>query len=213
MNLLADHNLPFAVALVIMALLAIVQVSGLDLGGDADLDADLDAEFDSDGTPGGGPGAAFASLLGFGRVPLTIWFAVFLFTFAAIGVSGQSLALNVLGAPLDALAAALLAAAASLPVTAGLVRPISHILPRDETTAVTLETLVGRRAEVTTGTARRGSPARSRVRDYHGRPHYIMVEPHEEGAQLVEGEQTLLVRREGEIFFGVKLQENILSPA
>ncbi len=218
MSLFADHNLPFAVALLFMVLLAAVQAIGLDFTGDADLDigtdidAGLDADFDADGLPGGGIGAFIAGVLGFGRVPLTIWLATFLFAFAAIGVSGQALSENLLGAPMDALVAAVLAAVAAAPVTSVLVRPLGRILPRDETTAVTLDSLVGRRAEVTTGTSRAGSPARSRVNDMHGHPHYVMVEPHDDSADIVEGEQVLLVRREGEVFFGAKLEERRLSP-
>lgn len=214
MSLLADHNMPFAVAMVLMVLLALVQAIGLDFGGDADVDVDMDmdADFDADGVPHGGIGAAAASLLGLGRVPLTAWLAIFLFAFAALGVSIQALAENLTGAPLYRWLAAVFAAGAALPVTGVLARPIGRILPRDETTAVSLDALVGRRAEVTTGTARTGSPARSRVHDRHGHPHYVMVEPHETGAEIVEGERVLLVRREGELFFAAKLEERRLAP-
>ena len=210
MDLLADHNMPFAAALLLMVLLAVVQAIGLDFGGDADVDVDVD--FDADGVPGSGLGAAAASLLGLGRVPLTAWLAIFLFAFAALGVSIQSLAANLTGAPLDRWLAAVFAAAAALPVTGLLARPIGRILPRDETTAVTLDALVGRRAVVTTGTARTSSPARSRVFDHHGHPHYVMVEPHERDAEIVTGERVLLVRREGELFYGAKLEERRLAP-
>lgn len=206
MDLLAQHNLPFAVALALMAMLALVQMIGLDFGGEAD------ADYDADGLPDGGIGAAAASLLGLGRVPLTVWLALFLLVFAAVGVSGQALADNLTGAPLDRWLAALLAAGASLPLTGALVRPLASILPQDETTAVPLDALVGKRAEVLIGTARSGSPARARVHDRHGHPHLVMVEPHEQGAELAQSEIVLLVRREGELFFAAQLETPRLAP-
>ncbi|MEW4449503.1 OB-fold-containig protein [Qipengyuania sp. JC766] len=216
MSLLADHNLPFAVALAFMALLALVQAIGLDFGGDADADMDLDADGDLEGgsaMPDGGIGAAAASMLGLGRVPITVWLAVFLFVFAALGVGIQGFATSLTGGPLDRWLAALFAAGAALPVTGVVVRPIGRILPKDETSAVTLDTLVGRRAEIVTGTARHASPARGRVIDAFGHPHHVMIEPHAKDGQIVEGEQVLLVRREGELFFGQALETRNLSPA
>ena len=53
------------------------------------------------------------------------------------------------------------------------------------------------------GEARRGSPARGRVRDAYGQTHYVMVEPTDEDASLATGDTALLVRRDGELFFGL----------
>ncbi len=167
MSLLADYNMPFAAALVLMVLLGLVQVFGLGSAlGDTDLDADADG--------------GFADAL--------------------------------LGEPLDRWVAAAIAAVAGLPVTGVLVRPIAAILPGDETSAVGLDSLVGRRAKIVTGRAAAGHPARAEVHDHHGQPHYVMVEPHEVGSEMLEGDEVLLVRREGEAFYGVALQERRLAP-
>ncbi len=214
MSLLADHNLPFAVALAIMVLLAGVQLLGLDFATDADGDISFEGDADIEADSGSsGILASAASLLGIGRVPTVIWLAVFLFAFAIVGVSGQSLADSMLGAPVDTVLASILAAGAALPVTGMLVRPLGAILPQDETSAVGLDTLVGRRGKVTTGTARAASPARTAVTDYHGHTHYVMLEPHDANSSITEGEQVLLVRREGELFFGQKLEERHLAPS
>ena len=203
MSLLADHNMPFAAALVVMVLIALLQAFGLGHGfGDTDLDADAD----------GGPMDGLLSFIGIGRVPFMVWLASFLLSFAALGVGIQSLAEGLLGAPLDRWVVAALAAVAALPVTGLLARPIGAILPRDETTAVGLDSLVGRRAQIVTGRAAAGNPARARVHDHHGRPHYVMVEPHEAGSEMLEGDELLLVRRESETFYGVALQERRLAP-
>jgi hypothetical protein len=203
MSLLADHNMPFAAALVLMLLIALLQAFGLGhVFGDHDLDADAD----------GGPIDGLLSFLGIGRVPFMVWLASFLLTFAALGVGGQALADNLLGAPLDRWLAAALAAVAALPVTGVLARPIAAILPGDETTAVGLDSLVGRRAQIVTGRAAAGHPARARVHDHFGHAHYVMVEPHEAGSEMLEGDELLLVRRESETFYGVALQERRLAP-
>lgn len=203
MSLLAAYNMPFAAALVLMLLLGLVQAVGLGTSlGDTDFDADADGGF-ADG---------LVSFLGIGRVPFMIWLVCFLLVFALVGVGIQALAASLLGDPLDRWVAAAIAAVAGLPVTGGLVRPLAAILPGDETTAVGLDSLVGRRATIVTGRAAAGNPARAEVRDRHGHPHYVMVEPHEAGSQMLEGDEVLLVRREDEAFFGVPLQERRLAP-
>lgn len=206
MTILEAHNMPFAAALVLMLILALVQLIGLgDLfGSDADIDAEASIS----------PSAidGLFSLIGLGRVPLTIWAAMFLMLFAGIGVGIQLLAEDLTGSPLDRWLAALFAAAGALPVTGVLVRPLGAILPQDETTAVDTSSLVGRRAQITDGTARAGSPARARVQDIHGQTHHVMVEPHEADSHFLAGDEVLLVRRDGNQFYATALAERRLSP-
>lgn len=232
MSLFADHNLPFAVALGIMVLLAVAQLLGVsDMldGTDADIDIDIEPSIDLDAldvdagsidpasidadvsTVGAVDG--LMSLIGLGRVPFTIWLASLLFIFAGLGVSIQMLAENLTGAPLYSWLAALFAGGAALPVNGVVARPLGAILPKDETTAVSVKTLVGRRAEILDGTARAASPAKARVRDYHGQAHNVMVEPHDAKQELLAGETVLLVRRDGPIFFAARLDNPQLAPA
>ncbi len=203
MSLFEPHNLPFAAALGVMLVLALVQAFGL-----------TDAFGDADAEPGAEAGTldGLATVLGIGRVPFTIWFGLFLLLFAGLGLGIQELAGSLTGGPLDALLASVFAGGAALPVTAVVVRPLGALLPQDESTAVTLDHLVGRRAHVTDGIARRGSPARARVTDVHGHPHHVMVEPHEADSQIHAGDEALLVRREGETFYATALAERRLSP-
>ena len=208
MTLLEPYNLPFAAALVIMAVLAVVQLIGVTDFGDADVDLDPDA----DGMPEVGMLDGLLTLMGIGRVPLTIWLALFLFLFAAIGISIQELAQNLTGSPLYSWLAALIAGAAALPVTGVFARPIGRVMPKDHTTAVSTQSLLGRRAKITDGVARTGSPARARVKDVHGHTHYVMVEPHEKASEIHAGDEVLLVRREGNTFYATALAERRLSP-
>ncbi len=201
MSLLADHNLPFAIAFAVMIVLALVQFIGLG-GHDAHADSGTDADL----------GGALTTLLGIGRVPFMIWLVLFLFLFAALGVSIQGLAESLTGAPLYPWLAAAITLGATFPVTGMLVRPLARVLPGDETSAMGIDSLLGRRATISVGRASAGNPARARVFDVYGQLHNVMVEPHEAGSEMLEGDEALLVRREGEIFYGVPLAERKLAP-
>jgi hypothetical protein len=206
MSLLAAHNLPFLLALVALAVIAVVQMSGV---GDA---LDGAGEFDSpDGLDMGGFGDALTTLLGLGRVPLLIWLASLLLAFGAIGLIGQQLIAGIIGAPLSAGWAALLAGAAAVPLNSLAMRPLGAVMPKDETTAIELDDLVRRDAEIQIGTARPGSPARAKVIDIHGQAHFVMVEPHDPAQELNAGDTVLLVRREGPTFYGVHYESPLLG--
>lgn len=207
-SLFGAENLPFTLALGAMLLLAVLQIVGV---GDM---FDADAEFDGGADPAAaaGLGGAITTLLGLGKVPFFVWLIAFLFLFAGIGFGIQELADSLLGAPFDPLLAAALSLGAALPVTALLVRPLGAIMPQDESTAVGLDSLLGRRAIISTGRAARGSPARAKVRDVHGHAHHVMVEPHEDASEMLEGDEVLLVRREGQTFYGTAMAERRLSP-
>lgn len=212
MNLFADHNLPFAVALVLLALLAIIQLVGLgDFGTDVDVDSDIDLDPDG-GLGDAGFADSLASIIGLGRVPFTIWLGAFLMMFAGLGFGIQSLAEGLLGAPLYSLLAAAISGVAAFPATGVIVRPLGRILPQDETTAVNIGSLVGRRATITIGRAEHQSPARGQVKDRHGRTHQVMIEPHDAAQTLSQDEEVLLVRRDGETFYAVPLAERQLAP-
>jgi hypothetical protein len=213
MTLLEPHNLPFAIALGSLFGIGLLQLIGAGdfLDGAGDVEIDLDADV-ADGLEASGFLDGAFSVLGIGRVPFLIWLSSLLFVFTVTGVVGQALISGTTGSPLSAGLAALLAGAASLPLNGLAIRPIEAVLPKDETTAVGLQSLVRRDAVIQTGTARAASPARAKVKDAFGHPHFVMVEPHDAGAELTEGETVLLVRREGELFFGVRYDNPLLKP-
>lgn len=181
----AAPNIAFVSAIVLMLLIGVVELAGL--GGAFDLDADID-------------GGNLLSWLGVGRLPLLMLLVVFLAIFGTIGLIGQQLSLDTTGALITPWIAAPAALAASLPLTGFAARGLARILPQDHTTAVTLDALVGRFGSIVTGRAAAGSPARVRVEDHHGQPHYVMVEPDNPGQIFEEGEHVLLVRRENGLF-------------
>jgi len=174
--------------------LMILQFSGLtDFA--PDLDSDMDGDVDAAGVANG-----LLSFLGLGRLPLMIWLALFLLLFMLIGFVGQQIIHGATGALLAPWLSGPLAALAGVPATAIVARPLGRIMPKDETTAVSIDSLVGRFAVLGTGTAKPGSPARAKVIDIHGHPHFVMVEPDNDGQQFNSGEKLLLVRRDGDLF-------------
>lgn len=206
MSLLAPHNLPFLIAFGALAVIAVLQVTGMSeaIEGAGDFDS-------PDGLEMGGFGDALTTLLGLGRVPLLIWLAALLFVFATVGVIGQSVLASMLGAPLSAGWAALAAGGAALPLNGLAMRPLGAIIPKDETTAIDIDDLLRRDAEIQIGTARAGSPARAKVIDVHGQAHFVMVEPHDQTLALNAGDTVLLVRREGQTFYGVHYESPLLG--
>lgn len=203
-DLLASENIFFAVALALLAMLVIVQATGLGhLAGDSDFSVDA---HDAPSDLGGG----MVSILGIGRVPLLVWLTCFLASFALLGLSLQQLITHIFGAPFAALPAGGVGLLAALPATSVMTRLLGKVWPHDETTAVDIGDLLGKRGVIAVGTSRRGSPARANVYDRFGQMHNVMVEPHDDGRELSEGSEILLVRREGELFFALDGQGPII---
>lgn len=190
----APANWPFSVALLVMLMIGAVEAVGLGASA-AHIDLHTDVH-----------GGDLLGWLGVGRVPLLILLVVFLALFGLIGLAIQQL----LG-PLPLWIATPAAVVAALPMTGLSARGIARIMPGDETTAVSLDSLVGRRGVITIGTARRHSPAQARVKDIHGQVHYVMVEPYDDDHAIGEGETVRLDRRDGNIFIAVGRTDSLAS--
>ncbi|VWX57937.1 YqiJ family protein [Sphingorhabdus sp. 109] len=200
---LADENIVFAAALVLMVALGILQLIGF---GGFDSDFDMDADVDGTGVAGG-----LLSFLGWGRLPFMILLVLFLMLFGLTGYAGQQFIQSLTGGLLPPLLAGLGALLVALPLTGLLSRPLARIIPGDETSAVSIDDLTGRRAIIDIGTAKPGYPARAKVRDRHGHGHVLMVEPDNEDGIFLAGEEILLVRREGDIFKAVAVGTHWLN--
>jgi hypothetical protein len=135
-----------------------------------------------------------------GRVPALVLLLLFLCGYVLFGYSLQMVALGLFGAYLPAWLAGLIAVPAGMATVRGLGALIAHIIPRDETSAVSEQSLVGRVGVVTAGIARRGLAAQARVRDALGRSHYLMVEPDLDDEVFEEGAQVLIVRKAGAFY-------------
>lgn len=216
--LLATGNAPFTVALLVMfGLLAfelISLVSGLGVNEVVDdlLAANVDfpdAPDDILGASGdlssgieGSSAPEAGSLIGrvlawlyVGRVPVLIVLVVFLGVFGLTGLIGQTILREALGLALPGLIAAPIVFFASLPLVRWSSAGLARILPRDETSAVSTRSFIGRTATVIGGNARTGLPAQARFRDQFGTTHYVLVEPEDASDVLENGTLVLLVRR------------------
>lgn len=214
--LTADQNMPFTVALIVMFGIALLEGISVFFGAalssiidailpdppaaDVAVDADLDAGIDGVEVQSSNALSRLLSWLRVGQVPVLMLIVVFLTGFGLIGLGVQALTQNVLGFLWPGAIAALGALVLSLPLVRVIGGALAYVMPKDETDAVSVDTLVGRIATITIGTAVAGRAAEARLTDEHGTLHYLMVEPDSPDAAFHAGEHVLLVRRAGSVF-------------
>lgn len=230
---LIPQNLPFSVALVVMLFIALIEGVGMLLGAglsnviesflpdidivDIDLDIDSSPAFEIGGSGGieapelEGPGAFTRALawLRVGQVPILVLFVVFLTSFGLVGLFLQNTVNGVLGFHLPAIIASVPALIISVPFVRICGGVISKIIPKDETSVVSIDSLIGRVARITLGTAKKNYPAQAHLRDQHGQDHYVMVVPDEDGDEFNKDDEVLLVLREGSRFRVIKNSMNV----
>lgn len=197
MNLFtAPETLPFGVAVALIVAIALLEGLGM-------LVALSPSNFIDDLLPHDMPDSGLDRVLGWlhlGRVPALVLLLLFLLGYALFGYALQKVAFNLAGGFLPAWLAGLLAVPPGLATVRGLGSLVAHIIPRDETSAVSEQSLVGRGGVISAGSARRGLAAQARVRDAHGRIHYLMVEPDLDDEVFEEGAQILVVRKVGAFY-------------
>ena len=204
--LLATENMPFTVALAVMFGIAFLEgvtvLLGFALSGmldallpDFDMDFDIEAELEAPSSI-----SRMLSWLRVGKVPMLMLLIVFLTGFGLIGLALQSLLHGSFGFLLPNWLMSIPAFLLALPVVRIFGGALNRIMPNDETDAVSADSLVGRLATITLGTAVSGSPAEAKVRDIHGTTHYVMVEPDMAGESFAAQSSVLLVRNEGAVF-------------
>jgi hypothetical protein len=202
-GLFAPEMLPFAVALGLMLLIALLEIVGLLSGHSPSQAVDTllpehDVPVDAHGAAPGPDG--LLSWLGVGRVPVLMLLVVFLCGFGLSGYVLQYATIQAVGWPLHPALASLGALAAALPITRAGGLLLAKLLPRNETEAVSHASFVGLVATITQGVARRGLPAEAKLRDRFGRTHYIRIEPDLDEAELPAGSRVLVLRQQGAIF-------------
>ena len=196
----------FGIAIALMVLLGVLEVISMLAGGISDwLDNLLpDSLADSAHAEVGldaadGVVVRFLSWLYVGKVPVLMLLVVFLAVYGLVGYVFQTAFAAVFGAYLNGTLAAVAVWFLSLPLVRATAAGLYKILPKDETSAVSQDTLIGRVGVIVLGEARPGSPAQVRVKDGFGQTHYVMAEPDGEGV-LKQGEAVLLVSLEGNTF-------------
>lgn len=204
--LFSDGNYPFAVALVLMLIIAVLEgvlvVIGLGLsqlidGLLPDVDLSADGEVPNMGL------SRFLAWLRIGQVPVLIILVLLLMFFGLSGVLLQSLLMSAFGFMLPAIVAVIPALAVALPLTRLLTGLLGKVLLKDETEAVSSASFIGQVATITLGEARQGSPAEARFRDQFGTTHYLMVEP--DGDETYRaGDSVLLVQQKGAVYLCIR---------
>ncbi len=190
---LTPESWPFTVAVLLLLAIAVLEGLALLVG------MSLSGWFDHlvpDAAHGiEGVSDSWLGWLHVGKVPILVLLVILLTAFALMGYVLNALVHETLGfyppAPVSAVAAFL----GALPVVRVSGAAIARLIPRDETSAVSFESLVGRIAVIVNGTARVGYPAEARVKNEHGQTLYVRVEPNGENLQLGPGESVLLVKQ------------------
>lgn len=217
---------PFSIALLLVAGLLTLEVVAALFGGsllgaeadfdadfDADLDADLDAEADIDGVetgadgPATGPAGGILSWLGIGQAPIMIWLAGMLTAFGLSGYAVQTISDAIFGGLAPTMLAVAIAAPPAAVLGARFARLIGRLIPKTETEAVSRRYLGGRVGVLVQGSAETGRPAQAKVRDRHGNPHYLRVEPYTEGDVIREGEEIIVLRGKSGGYRAMRLED------
>lgn len=217
--LTAGQNLPFTVSICLMLTITIMEGVGTLLGAGLselfesvmpDMDLDIDADIDADISAQAG----LTKILGWfrvGEVPFLMLFIVFLTVFGLLGLTIQSIALEYIGALLPGFVAAALVFFASMPFVRMFGGLLAKIIPKDETDAVSEDSLIGRTANITLGKASKGSPAQAKLQDQHGTTHYILVEPDLDNVEFTQGTSVILVSRAGSVFKAITNTSDVLK--
>ncbi|WP_374311103.1 OB-fold-containig protein [Dongia sp.] len=211
--ILGPGTRPFAVSGLILIGLLVIEVISMTMG--VSLSAKIDALFDID-TPDapdldhgavGGSGldihAAEGSMFGTawdwlnaGRVPLLVWAMALLAAFTTFGYVIQAIAHLLVGflpAGMVAVPSVILA----VPLARNLSRLIGHVVPRDESYAISRDDLVGLTGIVSMGPVTDMEIGRVTLKDAYGNKHFPWVRAASSGITLDNGAVVLLTERRG----------------
>lgn len=199
---------PFTVALIILMAIALLEGLGLLFGAamssmlDAiipDIDLDVDANVSSHGV--------LTKILGWmnvGKVPVLIILVSFLASFGISGYLLQGLMYSVMNVYLPSIIAILLALVLSIPFTRSFTSLLAKVMPKDESSAISTDTFIGKTAVIVIGKATKGSPAEAKLIDQHGQVHYMMLEPKTVGVEFNQGEIVIISKENNSGFYAIK---------
>ena len=182
----ADYNFPFALSIALMLLFSVFEiVSFLLLGGALShwLDSflpdgvDVDVDLDADGLHAFDSLESALAWLYVGRVPMMMLMVLYFTIFGLTGFTIQYLIMEMFNNPLNVWLAAILTFIVSLFLMHYAAGLLYKVMPKDETTALSVTELVGREATIILGECKVGKPAQAKLTDQFNQTHYIMIEP------------------------------------
>lgn len=206
----APENIPFAVALLVLLIIAGLEGVGALFGvglsnmldsllPNTDLSLDVEGpDLEASNTLG-----HLLSWLRVGQVPVLVLLIVFLASFGLAGFILQKSLWTIFGFMLPVGIAWIPAFCVALPAVRIFGTILHKMIPKDETNAVSQKTFIGRLATITLGTAQTGHAAQGKVKDQFGQDHYIMIEPDQEDISFPQGSEVLLVRQDGVKFYAI----------
>ncbi|QQX81112.1 DUF1449 family protein [Shewanella sp. KX20019] len=201
--LLNQDNLPYTISLCIVFVLGMVESLSLVIG--ASFLGLLDDWTPNDNSADVAGVTGLVGWLCISRLPLLIWFVLALLSFAIAGFSLNYFSLSWFDS--------LLPQAISLPLSLLLMgfschflgSKLADILPKNESSAVSVEDLNGCVGILTIGKAVLGNPSEALVKDDYMQKHYVLVEPDEVGVEFLTGTQVVLLKRKGRVWSAAKL--------
>ena len=209
--ILASENIAFSAALLLMLMIALLEGVGMLFGlGISNLlesvlpETDFSPHAEVAQLDAQSALSRFLGWLRVGQVPLLMLLMVFLLCFGLLGLIVQNILHELSGWLAPGWIAAPLIMLLSLPLVRSCGGLLQWLMPKDETTAVSSESLIGRIATITLGTAAYGYPAEARVKDQHGYSHYIQLEPDDANHVFEQGTAILVLSREGAIYRGIR---------
>lgn len=195
---MVPETLPFGVAMLVMIGIGVIE--GIGIFAAASPSELIEHHFHIDHPAIDGP----LGWLHVGRVPFLVLLILFLMGFAVSGYAMQLFCRSLFGVYLPAPLALIPAGFIGLANVHMLGGLLARILPKDETSAVSEQTLIGRAGVVVTGTAREGMAAEVKVRDQHGNAHFLMLEPDVAGEEFEQGSVVLVVSKRGAVYRGIR---------
>lgn len=200
--LVEQPNLPYTIAFACVLALGVFEVFALFIGlsmlSALDQWVPADVEYDVDVGAGGLTG--IAGWLCLNRLPLLIWFVLALTSFAIAGYIVNFISVSVAGFLLPQLFTLPIAIVASAFSCRYFGRVLADHLPKNESSAISLDDLSGYVGTITLGCAIKGMPSEAVVRDKHQQKHYVLVEPETSDIEFASGTQVVLLKREGRVW-------------
>ncbi|EFF81784.1 MULTISPECIES: YqiJ family protein [Acinetobacter] len=136
----------------------------------------------------------FLEWLYLGKVPLLIWLIIFLAAYGLTGLIIQDIFYHLTEHYFSAWLIAPASLFLCMPIVRFSAKFIARIIPKDETTAIHSDDLIGLTAHIVLGDAKPNSPAQAKVKDQFGQTHYVLVEP-ELDTIFYQGQDVILTQK------------------
>ena len=198
---------PFAVAGAMIVVVGAVELVAMLVGFSLSELVGRTVDIDTDGENAWVIALAWMNVRG---VPLLVYLMIALAFFAIVGFLIQDIAAAI-ASPLPLILAVPAAVVVAAPFVRWTSGALAHLIPRDESYAVDLSSLVGRVGRVAVGPLDQGPPGRVRVKDEHDNLHIVTAIAAPDSPPLPQGAEVLLVDRINSRFIAVAAPDETKS--